>query len=96
MPLSLASTNTVEPTLTRGTNPKSTVLSPLLSSVVVGNPGSPSGSSVGVKLITVDWINPSVNPSPSVSSCKPLSSLSTPLSAPSVVLETGKLSGAIN
>ena len=61
--------------------PKSIVISPLSSSIASSlsplEPGSFVGSVSGVKLKIVDVITPSVNPSPSVSCCDPLSSPST-------------------
>ena len=100
IPLSLSSENTVDPTDTNLTKPKSIVMSPSLSftpSLPPLLPGSPVGSESPNRENTLDVINPSVSPSPSVSCCVPLSLPSTPSSEDaSVVEDTGAESGASN
>ena len=94
-----SSWNTVDPIDPSDTRPKSIVLSPLSSSadpLLPPSPGSFVGSVPGIKVITEEVIVPSVNPSPSVSCWIPLSSPSTPSSAPAPSDETGEVAGGIN
>ena len=95
----LSSENTVDPIEPNDTRPKSIVLSPFSSAdnpLSPPSPGSSVGSVPGIKVITSDEINPSVSPSPSVSSWIPLSSLSTPSSPPAPSDETGEVAGGMN
>ena len=100
IPLSLSSENTVDPIEPNGTNPKSTVISPLASSAASFAPffpGSPTGSAPATSEITGEVIMPSVRPSPFVSACIPLSSPSTWSSAVLVGVEdTGSEVGGKN
>ena len=99
IPLLLSSENTVDPIDPSDTRPKSIVLSPSSSAPAPLSPPSPGsfvGSVPGWIEITGEEIVPSVSPSPSVSCWIPLSSLSTPSSAPAPSDETGELAGGIN
>ncbi len=79
-----------------GIKPKSTVILLLSSSAVPFWSSSPVGSVPGINVITGEVITPSVNPSPSVSCCDPLSSPSTSSSLVLVgVDEEGKDAGGI-
>ena len=98
-PLLLSSENTVDPIDPSDTIPKSIVLSPSSSAavpLVPPSPGSFVGSVPGIKVITGDVMTPSVMPSPSVSCCIPLSSLSTPSSPPLPSDDTGEEAGGMN
>ena len=68
----------------------------LLESLSPFEPGSLVGSVPGVNVNTSEVINPSGIPSASVSSCIPLSSLSTSSSPPLPVDENGSDAGALN